>query len=178
MAAMRHVLVGGSFAVVVAIIWLVMHASPSGEADVVNGPLTSAAGDGPSGIATKPGAQPQSAPAHPPNWAEVTPSSKGTARNGFVRYPLRAVEGGIESLSGAVRVHDISKVAYTQGADSSLSLSVEKGKVRAYLEYFPDTGSVFKRQDGYVYAQATPGNPGSVDRLLAWGGSSGENETY
>jgi hypothetical protein len=175
---MRTVLIAGSLAIVAAIIWLAASAPPSGQADSVQEPAKAAAGDGQSGDAINRGAQPQATAAHPSNWAEATPSPKGSARNGFLRYPSRAVEGGIESLTGAVRVHEISKTAYTQGADSSLSLSVEGGKVRAYLQYFPDTGSAFRRQDGYVFAEATAGSPGSVDGLLAWGGGSGETDTY
>jgi hypothetical protein len=175
---MRKTLIGGALALVAAIIWLGASAPQRTEGDSMK-PSAPGNGQAPDAAAS-PAVLAKAALAHPANWAADLPPAKGKARNGYLQYPSRAkaVEGGIDSLDGAVRTYDISKSVYTQGADSVLTLSVETGKVRAYLQYFPDDGSFFRHQDGYVFAEAAPGAPGTVEGLLAWGGGSGDNETY
>jgi hypothetical protein len=178
---MRKTLIGGALALIAAVIWLGASAPQRTVGDSMKPPAGPTPGDGQApDAAASPAVSAKAAPAHPANWAAEVPPAKGKARNGFLKYPSRAkaVEGGIDSLDGAVRTYDISKSVYTQGADSVLSLSVETGKVRAYLQYFPDDGSFFRHQDGYVFAEAAPGAPGAVEGLLAWGGGSGDNETY
>jgi hypothetical protein len=172
---MRRVAIGSGLALVAAFIWLAASAPPTkDEGDSVKPAAASTPGNGKPADAAKP------APTHPANWVETLPPLKGSARDGSLSYPSHAkeVEGGIEHLDGVVRTYDIAKSVYRQGADSILELSVEGGKARAYLEYFPDTGSIFRHQDGYVFAEAAAGAPGKVEGLLAWGGGSGDHETY
>jgi hypothetical protein len=155
-------------------IWLGVTAPTQSEA----GPIRPLGDDVSGGVKAAEAAQ--ATPAHPGNWIETLPRPKGSARDGFLRYPshAREVEGGIAHLVGAVRIYDISKSVYRRGADSMLELSVESGKVRAYLEYFPDTGSFFRHQDGYIFAEAVPGTPAKVEGFLSFSGGSGSNETY
>jgi hypothetical protein len=168
---MRKILVGPAFALSAAIAWVGSSvATPQGNGSVTDQSAQNAA-------AIKVAA---ATPAHPANWVSTLPPSKGSARDGSLSYPSRAkeVQGSIGRLEGAVRVYSISKSTYRQGADSVLEISVESGKVRAYLEYFPDTGSFFRHQDGYLFAEATPDAPAKVEGFLSLSPGSGATDTY
>jgi hypothetical protein len=114
----------------------------------------------------------------PANWVAAAPAPTGATGAGSLQYASGGVQGTIERLSGAVEIRNISKPAYRGGADARLELSVASGAARAYLQYFPDTGGLFRHQDGFVFAQAEPGKPAVVEGLLGWGGGSGATETF
>lgn len=101
------------------------------------------------------------APEHPDHWTSALPATTGSAGPGSARADSSAAEGTLERLSGAVELNNISRSAYSAGADARLELTVASGTVRAYLQYFPERGGFFRQQDGYVFAEAAPGPAGS-----------------
>jgi hypothetical protein len=129
--------------------------------------------------AAAPAATPVSAPipsGRPPNWVARTPPTNGRAGNGSLQFIGGAIEGSIERLNGAAVVNRISHTVYTGGADTVLDLAVEAGRVRAYLQYFPDTGFI-RRHDGYLFAEAQPGQPARIAGFLESDGG-GEHQSY
>jgi hypothetical protein len=167
---MRKISIGPAFALL-TIAWI----GSSGAMPEHNGRVMNQSGQ--DTAATKVAAM---TPEHPSNWVATLPSAKGSARDGYLSYPSRAkeIQGRIGYLEGVARIYSISKSVYRQGVDSVLELSVESGKVRAYLEYFPDTGSFFRHQDGYLFAEAAPGAPAKVEGFLSLSPGSGETDTY
>jgi hypothetical protein len=60
-------------------------------------------------------------------------------------------------------------------SSNSASRAVEP---RAYLEYFLNTGSFFRHQDGYLFAEAAPGAPAKIEGFLSLSPGSGATDTY
>ncbi|SEC10949.1 hypothetical protein SAMN05519104_0771 [Rhizobiales bacterium GAS188] len=172
---MRRGLIGIGLALVALIIWLGSDPRPTTDREPtrIAAPKVTDAVKNDADLKDAP-----AAPEHPVNWAAAAPAPTGSAGKGSLQSNSRAVRGTIERLSGTIQIYNIAKAAYSGGADSRLELSVDSGTVRAYLQYFPDSGGFFKHQDGYLFAQAEPGKPAMVEGMLAWGGGSGENETY
>jgi hypothetical protein len=110
------------------------------------------------------------APPHPANWVEAPPR-KGKAgsgsQEGFVQGGSYSVKGTVATLTGAIDNARIPGTSVSGGAgNSTVEISVEKGRVRAYLQYVPPSTSFATWVDGYVYAEAEPGKPGSVKGIL------------
>jgi hypothetical protein len=112
-----------------------------------------------------------SAPARPANWIQKLPPnsghSKDSSRKGMVGQGSYSVSGTITGLNGVSGDSGIQGSGSNGGAGgSTLEISVEKGRVRGYLEYVPTGDSFFKVADGYVFAEAEPGKPGKVSGIL------------
>jgi hypothetical protein len=119
---------------------------------------------------------------HPSNWVAKPPANSGKAKNGklsgFVTADSFEVNGSLAELQGAVAQDNISGPENAGGAGTTLTLTVEKGRVRGYLQYVPP-GPGAKFNDGYVYAEAEAGKPGQVKGVLpTLGGGFGRKQAF
>ena len=74
---------------------------------------------------------------HPANWVASVPPTTGEVRQGSVTGQVQAdsysVKGTLGTLRGVFRVGNIPGANNSGGVGSTLELTVEKGRVRAYL---------------------------------------------
>lgn len=106
----------------------------------------------------------------PPNWVAETPPADGKAQNvtitGLVQSLSYKVEGSVGRLRGAFTPWNLKGDDNSTGANTNLELTVESGRVRAYLQYIPPSDKMIKSTDGYLYAEAEPGKPGRIKGQL------------
>jgi hypothetical protein len=106
----------------------------------------------------------------PPNWVQKAPPAKGKAgasrRDGIVRQGAFSITGTCQSLTGAVEDFNIPGYSNGGAGGVTVEISVEKGRVRAYLQYVPSGDKFFKVTDGYIFAEAQPGKPGKAQGIL------------
>lgn len=106
----------------------------------------------------------------PPNWVADTPRLDGQAQDvtieGLVQSRAYKVEGRVRRLRGAFTPWNLRGDDNSHGANTTLELTVETGRVRAYLQYIPPSDKLVKVADGYIFAEAEPGKPGRITGLL------------
>jgi Leucine-rich repeat (LRR) protein len=106
----------------------------------------------------------------PGNWVQQPPKTNGQAgsgkREGMVTADSYQYRGTLDTLRGAVTILNIVGTANSGGADTTLELSVNKGHVRAYLEYVVPSEKFLQSIDGYIYAEAEPSKPGQIKGVL------------
>lgn len=106
----------------------------------------------------------------PPNWVAQTPPTDGQAQDvkisGLVQSRSYKVEGSVRRLRGAFTPWNLKGDDNSTGANTDLELTVETGRVRAYLQYIPPSDKLVKSTDGYIFAEAEPGKPGRIKGLL------------
>lgn len=106
----------------------------------------------------------------PPNWVADTPRLDGQAQDvtieGLVQSRTYKVEGRVRRLRGAFTPWNLRGDDNSHGANTTLELTVETGRVRAYLQYIPPSDKLVKVADGYIFAEAEPGKPGRITGLL------------
>lgn len=110
-------------------------------------------------------------PNYPPNWVDQLPISHGTARDSSIDYRDHKMLLTIRTLSGAFIYWGIPGRS-DFGGDTTLELEVAKGRVRAYLAYFPPSDKFISTADGYIFAEAEPGKPGKIRGSLESSGGS------
>ena len=134
----------------------------------------------PGALAGLPG-MPKPAFVYPSNWVKQLPRTDGKAGkssgDGAVGRGSFSYQGTISSFTGAVNNWQIPGTDEPGGGVCALELSVEKGHVRAYLEYLPENGKFLRTTDGYVFAEAEPGKPGKAQGFITRLGSS-EHTNY
>jgi hypothetical protein len=114
---------------------------------------------------------------HPANWVAKTPKRKGAGKNSTLTPSQHDVTGTLEEFDGVTDFNTLTGATINGGATAHVEFSVEQGRVRAYLEYFPGDGFA-KTQDGYLFAEAAPGKPARLDGLLAYSTGSGDQQLY
>lgn len=99
----------------------------------------------------------------PTNWTPQLPPRKGKmAKVKMVSGdPAGTWNGTIATLEGAEIIWPLIG-STTHTGERTLELTVDKGRVRAYLIYYPKSGSLVTAPDGFVFAEAEPGKPGSA----------------
>lgn len=122
--------------------------------------------------------------AKPDNWVEETPKTSGESKTGtmegLVTNTSYTVKGTVSWMKGAILIPNIPGVDQASGGNTTLNLSVQKGRVRAYLESsIPDSSTMTGLRTGYIYAEAAPGKPGQiVGSLRSVGGAYGKRKVY
>lgn len=110
-------------------------------------------------------------PNYPPNWVAKTPRTNGKATDGSIDYKSHKVIVSIATVQGAIMNWKVPGDDHF-GFETTLELEVKKGRVRAYLEYLPESDKFAKTTDGYIFVDAEPGKPGKIRGILTLTGGS------
>lgn len=104
---------------------------------------------------------------HPNNWVPALPPRKGKMSNVKMvsQDPSSTWHGTIATLEGAALIQPLVG-STTYAGDRTVELTVNKGRVRAFVQYYPKSDAFFKTPDGFLFAEAEPGKPGSVTGRL------------
>lgn len=123
-------------------------------------------------------------PGYPANWVGQPPKGKGKydklVIDGTLRSGAFLVTITAQSLSGVVRPWNLWGSADSHGRDTTLELTVTKGRVRAYLKYLPASDKFAKTTDGFIFAEAEPGKPGKIKGFIEYsrGGFAEDGKEY
>jgi Leucine-rich repeat (LRR) protein len=148
--------------------------------DVTGNPLKSLPNPTPAGWKVKSDLEPapppprKPPPDYPPNWVEQTPPRSGEAKDSSVGYHDHKMVITIQTMRGSFVYRGIPGRS-DFGGDTTLELEVRKGRVRAYLSYFPPSDKLIKTRDGYIFAEAEPGKPAKLRGYLEASGGDLEN---
>lgn len=117
----------------------------------------------------------------PSNWVAKEPSSRGHAQDvttdGLVRSGPYKVVGTIRRLRGAHSAWNLKGDGSADSVNTTLEIEVKKGRVRAYLKYIPESGKALLPADGYIFAEAEPGNPAKIKGVLSSVSGGGDTAT-